>query len=421
MPAFGLAAVPLPTKNRKILPGCHPPIADALGEPTPDTDETADGSTGAPVLTAAAGFTGRDTPPNSRRAAANAVHANGAAAGPSPSAPPPNHANTEPPRPLTRPDTAADITGGAATGAASTTSTASDPQSGPSAATGESSTATGESTSTTRAGRGEAPTAPTFPTTSASSTTPATTDSGRPARADEPAEPGSLAAESRPPATAVESPSDTEDTDPRPPARAGTSVEGSAESAPEPPRPVRAAPRAGFVDPDPDDVVDAESDDAAESEDPVEPPDPVVSANATGTATTADPTPSATANAPTRPTWMAYPRDAVSVTARRPYSIDRTQLRRRLVVSAAVASAELRVESAAFISEGSFDGYSGTQACTLQIVASVSSSKHPVKRVRGVFTIRFPGRNRGPVSFGKTPACRRLDRVAMLTTELGRR
>ena len=416
MPAFGLSAVPLPTKNRRILPGCHPPIADALGAPTPDTDETADGSTGAPVLTAAAGFTGRDTPPNSRRAAANAVHANGAAAGPSPLPSPPNHANTEPPRPLTRPDTAADITGGAATGAASTTSTASDPAAGPSAITGESSTATGESTSTTRAGRGEAPTAPTFPTTSASSTTPATTDSGRPARADEPAEPGSLAAESRPPATAVESPSDAEVTDPRPPARAGASVAGSAESAPEPPRPVRAAPRAGLVADDPD-----EAETSAESDDPVEPPDPVVSANATGTATTADPTPSATANAPTRPTWMAYPRDADSVTARRPYSIDRTQLRRRLVVSAEVASAELRVESAAFISEGSFGGYSGMRACTLQIVASLYPSKHFVKRLRGVSSIHFPDVASSPAPMRKTAAQWWSGRVAMLTTGLLRR
>ena len=72
---------------------------------------------------------------------------------------------------------------------------------------------------------------------------------------------------------------------------------GSAESAPEPPRPVRAAPRAGLGADDPD-----EAGVSAESDDPVEPPDPVVSANATGTATTADPTPSATANAPTRPT-----------------------------------------------------------------------------------------------------------------------
>jgi hypothetical protein len=46
-----------------------------------------------------------------------------------------------------------------------------------------------------------------------------------------------------------------------------------------------------------DDSVDAES-----ALDPVDPPEPVVSANATGTDATADPTPSATASAPTRPT-----------------------------------------------------------------------------------------------------------------------
>jgi nucleoside-diphosphate-sugar epimerase len=132
---------------------------------------------------------------------ANAVHANGTAAGPSPLPTPPNHANTFPPSPLTRPDTAADITGGAATGATTTTSTTPDPEVEPSAITGESSTPTPESASITGAGRGDTPTAPTFPTTSASSTTPATTDSGRPARANEPAAPGSLAAESRPPAT----------------------------------------------------------------------------------------------------------------------------------------------------------------------------------------------------------------------------
>ena len=63
----------------------------------------------------------------------------------------------------------------------------------------------------------------------------------------------------------------------------------------EPSRPVRAAPRDGA-----DDVAADEADD--ESDEPVEPPDPVVSANATGTDATAEPTPSATANAPTRPT-----------------------------------------------------------------------------------------------------------------------
>jgi hypothetical protein len=47
--------------------------------------------------------------------------------------------------------------------------------------------------------------------------------------------------------------------------------------------------------------------DAAESAelDPAEPPEPVVSANATGTDATAEPTPNATANAPTRPTYRA--------------------------------------------------------------------------------------------------------------------
>jgi hypothetical protein len=36
--------------------------------------------------------------------------------------------------------------------------------------------------------------------------------------------------------------------------------------------------------------------------DPVDPPEPVVSANANGIAAAAEPTPKATANAPTRPT-----------------------------------------------------------------------------------------------------------------------
>jgi hypothetical protein len=60
-----------------------------------------------------------------------------------------------------------------------------------------------------------------------------------------------------------------------------------------PPRPDR-APRAGAD-------VDAPADDASEP-DPLDPAEPVVSANATGTDATADPTPNATANAPTRPT-----------------------------------------------------------------------------------------------------------------------
>ena len=65
-----------------------------------------------------------------------------------------------------------------------------------------------------------------------------------------------------------------------------------------PPRP-RAAPREGaFVD------VEVPEDESA-APDPVDPAEPVVSANATGIATTAEPTPNATANAPTRPTYRA--------------------------------------------------------------------------------------------------------------------
>jgi hypothetical protein len=82
----------------------------------------------------------------------------------------------------------------------------------------------------------------------------------------------------------------------------------------EAPRPARARDGA-FVesdaaDPDAADP-DAADPDAADPEpaasaalDPDDPAEPVVSANATGDAT-ADPTPKATANAPTRPTYAA--------------------------------------------------------------------------------------------------------------------
>ena len=97
--------------------------------PTPSPPTlAATGPTGSPVFTAAAGFTVSADPPNSRRAAANADHANGAAAGPSPVPPPPNHANTFPPSPLTRP-AAADITGAEATGGATTSTTGTDTES----------------------------------------------------------------------------------------------------------------------------------------------------------------------------------------------------------------------------------------------------------------------------------------------------
>jgi hypothetical protein len=73
--------------------------------------------------------------------------------------------------------------------------------------------------------------------------------------------------------------------------------------------------------------VDAEPEESELEESELEPPEPVVSANATGTADTADPTPNTTANAPTRPTYRAYVDvpGSVAVTARRPYSMPRTR------------------------------------------------------------------------------------------------
>jgi hypothetical protein len=61
-----------------------------------------------------------------------------------------------------------------------------------------------------------------------------------------------------------------------------------------------------------------------------------------------------------------------------------------LVVSAEVASAALRVESAAVISERSFGASLSLGSIVWQIVASLSSSKHFVKCVRGWFPDSFP-------------------------------
>ena len=94
------------------------------------------------------------------------------------------------------------------------------------------------------------------------------------------------------------------------------------EAAPDPRAPPRVAadrePARDAVDFDAEPDADAES---AELDD--EPAEPVVSANATGIAATAEPTPNATAKAPTRPTYDAVltPADSAPPTARRRYSI----------------------------------------------------------------------------------------------------
>jgi hypothetical protein len=103
---------------------------------------------------------------------------------------------------------------------------------------------------------------------------------------------------------------------------AGSSAESSAASCTGAPR--RALERG------PEELSDRDDEDDEDAEsvfEPDEPPEPVVSAKATGIAATAEPIPSATASAPTRPTNPLVATDCCSVanTARREYSIPRTR------------------------------------------------------------------------------------------------
>jgi hypothetical protein len=85
MPALGFPAVPLPTKIRKMLPGCQ--VALALGAAALGADTWAARGVrvaGSPVLVVAARVAVRVFIPSSRRLAAATVHASGAAAGVSP-------------------------------------------------------------------------------------------------------------------------------------------------------------------------------------------------------------------------------------------------------------------------------------------------------------------------------------------------
>lgn len=106
-PASGWSAVPLPMKIRMKSPigsAVNFPVAAALGEDTVN---------GSPVDVDAAAPTPTDDRPESRRVTANAVHANGAAAGTSPPLPVCNHASRPRPIPDTDPDSAAAALGAA--------------------------------------------------------------------------------------------------------------------------------------------------------------------------------------------------------------------------------------------------------------------------------------------------------------------
>jgi hypothetical protein len=172
------------------------------------------GTAGSPLLITTAGRLVCDPPPDSRRAAANADHTNGATTGESPDVPPaPSHPATPAPTPSTRPATAAPR----ATAITGTDGTAAGDEVGDESLVAES---------------------PTEPAT-------------RPER--DTARWGAFAVEPALPAP-----------------------------APVEPAPVEPAPVESAVE--------------------LDPAEPVVSANAIGIDATADPTPNANANAPTRPT-----------------------------------------------------------------------------------------------------------------------
>jgi hypothetical protein len=105
-------------------------------------------------------------------------------------------------------------------------------------------------------------------------------------------------------------PSATAGTSTRAPSGDVTDVDGAVDGSEDgaeltSPRAPDRAPRREPADelseePEPDD------DDSDDSDDPVDPSEPCRSANATGIDTTAAPTPRATANAPTRPTYRAH-------------------------------------------------------------------------------------------------------------------
>ncbi len=233
----------------------------SVGSVSTDSSPSADSSAVALVVSAAAAFAVLDAVPSSRRVTARAVHISGATAGPSPLPPVANQDNRFAPRALTERDA---VAGAAAAGAAAAVATAAtvevDGAALLSSAGALGSTATGEPTAT-EAG---------------------VSDVGDPARPV--GTPGAVTGASLlrcgvRAAVGAEAP------------LRGVEGELASVDVPAGPRPDR---RAGEV---------ALTEVPAGLEASVLlPAEPVVSAKATGIEATAEPTPRATANAPTRPT-----------------------------------------------------------------------------------------------------------------------
>lgn len=266
------------------------------------------GSTGSPleVAAAAAGVTAFF--PISRRLIAAAAHINGAAAGAWPSPPACNHDSRPRLIPSTEPEADAGRGDAVITGASATTGTA----------TASTATDTGSVSSVGTAGDESAADTPGSGTTAADTDglgatwlsgavlgTPVgvgavSVDRSRTEGISTSSAVSATPAPRRPPRTVSAELPSVVAAEPVPGRAGDPPFEGSSAGATteDPPRrPVRVLTRLSVRD-------DAESL-AAEEPDPVDPPDPVVSANATGTDAIAEPTPNATANAPTRPTHRA--------------------------------------------------------------------------------------------------------------------
>lgn len=287
-------------KNRRMLPGCHPP-ADAAGDATaeaagPISDS---GSTGSLLEVAAAVFATPEPEPTSRRVTVTAAHANDTAAGESPE-PDPSQDNRAGPIELTAPRGVAVITGTSA-GASSTAAAGTGATTDPTATTG---TGAGD---TSRAGTAEP-----LPTNGPAIAT------GTPLDSEEMTSEGD-SAESEEEVSATTGPSA---------ACTGFLRRGPAESAeptgfwtrtrgpttsedpespnpePDPTDPASADPLAPTREPRTGADLPADVDEPA-APDPVEPAEPVVSAKAIGNAATPEPMPNTTARTPTRPTNRA--------------------------------------------------------------------------------------------------------------------
>ena len=309
---MGFSAVPSPTKMR-MKSAIGLPTADAAGVATTAlVAAPISGSAGSPLLVAASGVTAAAVLPNSRRLNASAVHISGAAAGVPPLVPLCSHDNRPPPKPdtdeLLDAGWAAVIAGATAAGASLTTEAP---------AAGAPTTSTTEAAGTAAPGAGDMPNGAGADGVPGTRSEPVRPPTGSPPVAEAAARwrwrevfPESVGPpESTGPTLAADSstPPGSRPPDPSRP---------SAESAPTEPDAGKPAPgtrpRTGpDRPPDPGEAaVDGrlaedrgveDADDEPEASEPAEPADPVVSASATGTGATAEPTPNATASAPTRP------------------------------------------------------------------------------------------------------------------------